>query len=472
MQVIYRLVSSLTGRATPSLHRHANPVSRRGVCPSPRADRTGLPGRRHENRPGGPPVQLARLLAFIVTAIPGHSAEPITLPAILAEVRARHPQIRAAAAIAAADRERIQQSDTWDDPIAGVEFQQAGHRQLASYDAAEFSVSQRIPLSGNRERRRAVATAAADVALAGVRTREFLLLGETSDTFFQLLRAREQLALTQASGDWLAQATTFSRQRLAAGSGRLSELISAETEQAQLDGRVVLLQREIADAAARLNTLRDLPPQTPVPELSPPPLPSKEVNPAGFPSLEAAQAHAFSHRPDLHEAQARIIAAQRVRELADRAWRPDPEVIFKARHLATGGRLIESYDTGFAVSLPWFNDKKYRSMQREADRRREAAELEADTLRSKTAAEIREMWQRVTTAQHQLEIYQQRLLPLARQNAASLKEDLALGKATIPEVIAAHRAWVEAQVIGAAHLADFHRFHALLHVLVGSPGPS
>jgi outer membrane protein TolC len=405
-------------------------------------------------------LALLGLLAAGVT----QAAEPLTLDQVLADVRARNPQLRSAAALAAADRERVKQAGTWEDPVAGLEIQRESTNRLASYDAAEFSLSQKIPLAGTRERRRALAAAQADVSAAAIRTRDLALVFEARDAFFQLLRAREQLALTRETDKLLAQGADIIRSRLATGNGNVAALLLAETERTRLQERVIALDREVADASAALNTVRDLPPQSPVGDLAAP----SSATALPFSTLEEAQAHAFAHRPDIYEANARIIAAQRARELADRAWRPEPEFTLKARHLNADNRVIEGYDTGFAISLPWFNDNKYRSAQREADRRREAAELDAGVLRTKTAAEIRDMWQRLETARRNVELYRDKLLPLARQAADAVRQNLAAGTSSISELITAQRSLVDAQTALAASQADFHRFRAMLEVLTGA----
>jgi len=411
------------------------------------------------------PSLLAGCMALCAGAL---AAEPLTLTQVVTDVRARNPQLRSATASAAADRERIKQSTAWEDPVAGLEVQRETSNRFTTYDAAEFSVSQKIPLSGNRERRRALATAEAGVSAAAVRTRELMLIAEARDTFFQLLRAREQLALARETDQLLVQGTEVTRSRLATGAGNVSALLLAETERTRLQERVIVLDGEIADAAATLNTLRDLPAQSPIGELAAPAAPGDAEGALAFASLEEAQAHALAHRPEVQEAIARITVAQRAREVADRAWRPDPEFIVKARHMNTGSRVIEGYDTGVAVSLPWFNNGRYRSAQREADRRREVAELDAAALRSKTAAEIRAMWQRIETARRNVELYRDRLLPLARQGADNARQGLVTGAATVAELVIAQRSLIEAQTGLAANLADFHRFRAMLETLTGT----
>lgn len=416
----------------------------------------------------GPLVLLFVLLGRSVL-VSGATAAPLTLDQVLADVRAKHPEIKSATALAAADRERIVQAGAWEDPVAGLELQRMNNNtRIFSYDMAELSLSQKIPLSGNRERRRAAATAEAGVSTAAIRTRAFMLVASARDAFFQLLRTREQLALLADSERLLVQATDLVRTRLATGGADTTALLMAERERTQLQERVLMLEREAADATATLNLARDLAPQTPVGELAAPATPSATP----FATLEEAQAHALAHRPELREAEARITAAARNEDLAARAWRPDPEVMVKARHVQAGGRFVNDYDTGVAVSLPWANNDKYRSAQREAARRREALELDAASLRTKTAGEIREMWTRRDTARRNVELYRDRLLPLARQGADSLRTGLVTGKNSLTELVAAQRVLIDTQTTLAANLADFHRYNSMLATLTGTADQS
>ncbi|MSU25065.1 MAG: hypothetical protein EXS32_14755 [Opitutus sp.] len=387
----------------------------------------------------------------------------LTLDQVLEDVRAHHPQIRAAGALTAAAHERIAQAGAWEDPVAGLELQRMNNNSRPlSYDAAELQFSQKIPLSGNRERRRALARAEATVAAAGGRSQEFMLVAAAREAFFLLLRARAQLALTRETDRLLAHTADLVRSRLAAGTADPAALFAAESERARLQERVLLLDREIADASATLNTLRNLPPQTPLGPLATPAFATP------FASLEEAQAQAIAHRPELREADARITATVRAQDLADRAWRPDPEVMLKARHFDGTGKIVNDYDTAVAISLPWVNDAKYRSAQREAARRHEAAELDAAVLRSKTAAEVRDMWQRLDTARRNADLYRDRLLPLSRQAADQARAGLLTGKASVTDLVTAQRALVDVQTNLASHLADSHRYAAMLQTLAGA----
>lgn len=288
-----------------------------------------------------------------------------------------------------------------------------------------------------------------------------MLTSEARDAFFQLLRVREQIELVRESDRLLSQAADLVRSRLATGATDTAALLMAERERAGLRERTLMLEREANDAAAVLNTLRNLPPQAPIGPLAMPPLRPE------FLTLEAAQEKALAHRPELAEAEARVTAAAKSQDVAARAWRPDPEVMVKARHVDAGGKVVNDYDTGVAISLPWLNGSKYRAVQREAARRREAAALDVAALRTKTAADVREMWQKLETARRNVDLYRDRLLPLARQGAEVTRQGLVTGKNTLLELVAAQRAVIDAQTGLASNLADVARFTAMLENMTG-----
>src|SRR5438132_1596002 len=88
---------------------------------------------------------------------------PLQIEAVLAEIRANHPQLHAARSRVEAARERLPQAAAWEDPRVGVDIERR-NRRLLSYNDAEWSVSQAIPVTGKIIHRKEAA--AADVAVA------------------------------------------------------------------------------------------------------------------------------------------------------------------------------------------------------------------------------------------------------------------------------------------------------------------
>jgi outer membrane protein TolC len=405
---------------------------------------------------------MATAIGAAISIVRGESASaPLTLDAVIADIRGRHPEIRSAAALAAADRERVTQATAWADPVAGVEAQRMNNRELFRYDALELQLSQKIPLSGNQARRRSLAAAEADVSSATTRTREFTLILAARDAFFRLYLARVQLAALARSEHLLSQAVELVRARIASGATETAALLAAERQRAELQERIEQLRLEASDAATRLNTARDVAPQSEIPELQ---LPARHF---AVSTVEEAQRLALQHRPELGEAAARISAAVRNQDLAARAWRPEPEVMLKARHANASGRAIIDYDTGIALSIPWANSGRYRSQQREAARRREAAELDEAALRTRTAGDVQQAWQQMTTARTNATLYRMSVLPLARQSAESVRAALITGKATLLELTSAQRELVEAEARLAGYEIEAQQYAELLAALCG-----
>src|SRR5438067_2071537 len=87
---------------------------------------------------------------------PAFAETPLDLAAALSEIQAHNPQLRAARARREAVRERLPQAAAWDDPRVGVDFERT-NRRLNSYNDAEWSVSQTLPVTGKLAHRKEAA---------------------------------------------------------------------------------------------------------------------------------------------------------------------------------------------------------------------------------------------------------------------------------------------------------------------------
>src|SRR5258708_29100215 len=74
----------------------------------------------------------------------------------------------------------------------------------------------------------------------------------------------------------------------------------------------------------------------------------------------------LENRPEIRQAQAMVIGAAAKVELAKREWIPDPSVSLAAEHYNAGSQVVSELNAGVSIDLPWFNPKKYRAGEREA----------------------------------------------------------------------------------------------------------
>lgn len=402
------------------------------------------------------------LLSVASAALAAHADDTLSLARVLRDVGEQHPQIQAAQALAQAERERIPQASAWDDPTVGVEMMRRDTLRPNRYSELEWSVSQKLPVTGQRRSRTELAKAEAAAALSNVSAQLTGLIIRATDEFYHLAHARELLELTKRNDEILGSAVTATQAKLADGATNVASVLLAEMERTRLQEQVIAYEREVAEATSMLNTLRNLPPETPIGPLD---------LAAGHPteameSFDSLRERALANRPELRAAEAKVTAADRATDVA-RAWLPDPEVMVRARTVKGSGDPISEYDTGIAISVPWFNRGKYRAGVRESQRRREAAELDVAALRSQTVAELRDAWIKFQAANRATALYEDNILPLAERSLDASRTGLDSGKSGILELVAAQRNLREVRNALAAARADRARAVAVLGAMTG-----
>lgn len=402
------------------------------------------------------------LIGVALVAFARAGEEPLTLERVLRDVTELHPQVQAARARAQAEREKIPQASAWEDPTVGVEMMREGTMRLNRYSAIEWSIAQKLPVTSQRKRRTELAKAEAAVAAGNVSAQLTPLLIQATDAFFHLVHARELLELTKGNDELLAQALRATQSRLADGGGNVASVLLAETERARLQEQVIGYEREITEATTMLNTLRNVPVDTPIGLIDVASVHRLQA----VESFDALRAKALANRPELRAAEAKVTAADRATDVA-RAWIPDPEVMVRARTVKGNSDPISEYDTGIAISVPWFNRGKYRASVREAQHRREAAELDVGALRSQTIAELRDAWAKYEAADRAVKLSQEKLVPLAERAVDAARTGLDSGKSGLLELIAAQRNIREVRNALVVAWADRARAMAVLSAATG-----
>lgn len=393
---------------------------------------------------------------------PVFASDALNIESIVAEVRSANPQAQAARTRVEAAKERLPQAAAWDDPRVGVDIERS-NRRLLSYSDAEWSISQTLPLTGKISRRKKVASMEIAGAEAAVRQVELDLEARARAAYVKLAEAEAQLGVNSRSQSLLRQLVEVTRAKYESGRQRQADVLMAETELAQLAEARVDQLRDYSEAQTALNTLLNRPPQTPLGHASLPPFSRLHV------TLENLQARASAQRPELAAAESRIAAAQARVALAEREPLPDPEIRIEARQFnGTALYNLREYDTGVFISLPWANRSKYRAAIREAKHIAEAEQHDHRALENETAALVRNAWQRLETFQHHVELFQDRLLPLARESVEALRTNYEADRATLLEAISAQRTVQETESMYYHHLAEYLLARAELIPLIGS----
>src|SRR5262245_45303835 len=156
-----------------------------------------------------------------------------------------------------------------------------------------FTIQQDLPGRGKRDLRAAVAEKDVELASVDISTRARAIVTEVMRAYADLVIARRAIDIHLASVDLLRQLADASTIKYAAGRSPQQDVLKAVTEISKLHEDLVMHDESAATAAARLNTLLDRDPQTPIGPLDEP---REDIT---LPTSEQLQRLALEQQPEL-----------------------------------------------------------------------------------------------------------------------------------------------------------------------------
>jgi outer membrane protein TolC len=386
------------------------------------------------------------LLVILVAAPPAFAApEPLgaTLDGLLAEARARHPELRAMRHEAEAAAERIGSAGALADPMVQMELRDVTNEMSGGspsllpgrVGSTRYQIRQTLPPWGSRESRRETARAGAD---------EARLRAEATWTELALriktvyARWQQQYATARQTRELLQLAERMeaaAQARYASGRGAQQDVIRAQVERTTLAGELLMLEADLAALRARLNGLlaRDAgaplaPPRADLRDAAALP-PVARLDPA------ALRARALARNPQLAADDARLRAA-RSGEDTVRANRY-PMFTFGVAPIQQRSRIAE-WELMFEVSIP-LQQASRRADEREAQAMVAAAQARREATANALLAELGEQLAAFEAARRIDTLTAGTLLPQADLTVQAALAGYETGKVDFATVIDAQR---------------------------------
>jgi len=359
---------------------------------------------------------------------------------------ANNPELRAARAELEAAAARVQQAGLRPNPMLDL----GGQKAISPDNNLSVGLTVPLDLNGRKEGRVGVAEREVDVRRAQIAERERRLRADVRMKAGEVLAARRTLGVTDELARANRQALALVEERVRQGAAPALEENLMRVEVNRLEaGR--LMQASRADVATlQLKALAGTPPDEPLDirgDLSSPP-------PA--PALADALGRGVEQRPDVRAARAEVAVAQaKVRkEQAEGRWDASVNVGYQRqdfgynlRGLTDSGSTRQIQDVfhyfgaGFTVTLPVRNRNEgnvaaANAETTAAERRREFAELIA---RQEVAAALAQY----EAARRTVDLYERGVRGIARANVDVVRQSYGLGRATLLDVIAEQRRYIE-----------------------------
>ncbi|HEY3857782.1 MAG TPA: TolC family protein [Verrucomicrobiae bacterium] len=394
--------------------------------------------------------------------------EPLSLENVVAEVLSNNPSLKASEATWQATREKIPQARAWEDPRAGFDQRVARFVGVPanSFMDEKLMIEQTLPIAGKNRLRGDAATLEAASALEEFRRKQLDAVAKARAAYFRLANAYTQLELNRKNSDLLRQFTEITRAKLESGSRSQADVLTASIALAKQDEAQFDFQREISEAQTELNVLMNRPPESALAR------PAELTFAPVDLSLANLEALALANRPELIIAQRKVEAAEANLKAAQRERIPEPSFRVEADRYNGGSQVVSELDAGFSIDLPWFNRAKYRAAVNEKEKILDAARHELEAARSETLGQVVDQFHRVETFHHHTELYQAKLVPLAKESVAAQHAGYDTDKDSFLEILTAQQTVQDAESMYWDHLMHYQEALAELQALIGTGIPN
>ena len=402
----------------------------------------------------------------------GAASPRLSLAEVTRRVLQNNPAIKEAENRWSAAIQRVRQAYAWDDPrVAG----ESRVRRFVDVPPNAFmdqtlGIEQLIPITGKNLVRGRVAAAEAFSALQEARRAQLDVIAKARATYFQLANAYDQLEINSKNLTSLKQITDISRSRYEAGLETAANALIAETDYSKLQETRRDLERNLSDAQSQLNTVMNRDAFAP---LGPPV--GAAISEA---ALSTSRLHAITlaQRPEVQMARAKIDSEKSKLQLAHRAWIPDPAVNIKGQRYNDAAEAVSELDAGVSFTIPWVNPSKYSAGVCEARANLAAAEQGFEREQKEALRLLRDQVAKIETFHHHVELFDDKLVPQARQAFEATQLSYESGKATFLDWISAQRNLRDIEAMGREHLAHYQMAVAELEAVIGanvySPAPA
>jgi outer membrane protein TolC len=335
--------------------------------------------------------------------------------------------------------------------------------------SVRIGARQMVPGAGKRSLRRLAAEQEAAATQWVYDEARNELVRDVTDAYYQLSYLDRATRVTKANKALSEAFAKLAAVRYSVGRGPQAEVAQAQVEVSRYLDRLLALDQERATAQARLNTLLDRDPATPVTTAPAPPPSVTDLD------EQALQKTALATRPMLKEMESQIARMDTMVELDRRELKPDFVYGFDyAVRANTGdpmapGRDLWSFSVG--VTLPMLNPKPHRAAIAASEARSREMREQYRQVRAKALEEIHVALAMLQRSRRQMDLYREGIIPQAEIAVSSARAGYETGAVDVLALITAQQTLFDYQLDYYMAVTDRGRAAAELAFAVGAPSP-
>lgn len=366
-------------------------------------------------------------------------AEELTLSQLVEEVLSVNPTLDAMTAAWQAAMQRIPQARSLEDPMLGSTVAPASLASNQVNPAYVLEVSQKFPWRGKRSLRGSVATSEAGVASHDYETSVQKLTEIVELEFWEYYSSESLIKLNNQNTAILKSIRSNAEIRYRTGLVMEQDVLQADVELANLEQRLIELRRMNQVSKGSLNTLLRRNPTDHLAIASDLGLASEEL-----PELDSLIDLSVARRPEVSANVMQIRGLRTKVEIARQQYYPDTELFYRHDSFwqpkTTQSDLREQ--VGVRMNVPIYQ-KRLNAAVCEAIQQLAKSQAEYDQLLLDIQREVQASYERVLESQQSIELFSEKLIPIAEKNVAVVRANYDNSKSTFVELAIAQRQLID-----------------------------
>ena len=428
---------------------------------------------RARENPSPASAPLRQASAVVTAGANVHDAKPLppvselTAEFVIEQVLTRNPTLAQMAAAVDAAAARYPQVTSLDDPNLSTWLAPGSLGSNKVNDSARFEVSQKFPFPGKRSLRGQSALAQAAAAGNDLDDTKLQLVESARMAFADYYLAERGLEVNEEGLKLLSEFKKNAETRYQTGQAPQQDVLQADVETGRQSERKLAFERARQIAKARLNTLMNRPADSPLPRP-----PKGLAKPEPFPDTATLREAALARRPDLQALISRIAADQAVVALAEREFYPDIEAMaaYDSFWQAADDQQRLRSQVGIRLNLPIRLDRRRGAVaEASAQLAQRRAQLAQQT--NQVGLEVEQAVARVRESEQALRLYEEKILPAARENVKAAQTAYMTGKVPFLSLIEAQRNLIDLRDRYNQNGAEYQQRRATLERVTGGALP-
>ena len=389
---------------------------------------------------------------------------------VIDEALRSNPELQAAKLRWNASSERIRQERALDDPVIGFTYFGEPVQTRVGEKQAGVAASQKIPFYGKLRLKGEIAKNEAKVSGGQYLTLERDIVAKAKSSFYELYWTQKSISINNENRNLLKRFVKIAEVKYATGKATQQDVLKAQVELSKIINELITLEQLKETAVARINTLLNRHPDTPIGT-------PKEVDIAELTvSLKDLYEKAKEVSPNLSILKYEIERDKAAYNLAKKQYFPDFTFGFNYTFIndlpsdvmsSPTGEGRDSYTGTLSMNVPIFQKRKHDAGVREANARLKSSKMAYKNRENMTLFEVKDFHFKVQTAERLVKLYRDSIIPQAKQSLKAAESGYQAGQVDFLNLIDSQRVLLDFNLAFYRAVADFGTNIAGLERVVG-----